>query len=925
MADTKPDAKKSDDNIPSYGAEFWHQEIEREGKRGGNKWRKRAKTTVDRYRDERGTETGEGGKVEQHAKRFNIFYSNVETLKPAISARTPVPAVARRFKGEDEPTRLAGEIIQTALSFALDDYDFDVEKDRARDDGLIAGRGVLRVEYKAKIVRRTPKLAPSPLPGAAAPPALAPAGFPGPGAGGAPPMPGMAPPMGLLGAAGIGPPAAPGGAGMGMAPGGAPMLPPPPGNAPGGPPGGMAMPPMAQALLQAGPPPAGSGDVSRETMPGAVTPSGAPGTEDKPRYEIDGLEVEPDGEDDDGNPYVEEVVEETVRAWHVLWRDFRHTPVNDWRRVWWVAFARYPTRYEAEKEYGPRIADRLSYKPADDTDEDKPDGQFREADRALVWEIWCKRTKKVHHVADTIRDEVIKEEPVPFDVDDFFPVAPPWRPIGTTDRWEPIPEYCIYQDQAEEIDAYTDRITALTQAIEAKGAAPGPIAGALKDIKNMPDGHVGPVEDWESLAEHGGFENSIAWMPIKQMADVVKILSERRMQSKQELYEITGISDLMRQATVASETATAQQLKGNFGNMRLQPRQLPFERFVRDTLRLMAQVMASKFSPRTLERMTGVPLAAMNPQRRPDADQIIELLRDKELRAYRIDVETDSMIQPDEQQEKANVVEFVGAIAKYLESAVTVGGADPLLMPLLMEMLKSACRRFKLGRELEDTIQQVVESHTKAAEVKAQQPPPKDPALVEAEAKMALEQQKMKMEAEERQAKAQADAAEKQAKAQAEAEQRMADQAHEAARLQQEQMAAAAKSEMERQAHEAEMRRLDEKHAADMREREVKLEMELRDIGLRENEDRRKDDDHRAKMRDGERKEEAHAADMGKRNADRAGAESNAAQQGQFVEMLGKLTELIEKMKQPRAMTGKRGADGTWMIGEVTAPKGKAN
>lgn len=889
------DAKGKDDTVPTYSAEFWQQELEREGRRGGNAWRKRAKTTVNRYRDERASETGNSGKIEQHGKRFNIFYSNVETLKPAISARTPIPAVARRFKGEDDTTRIAGEIIQTALSFAIDDYDFDIEKEKARDDGLIAGRGVLRVDYKAKIVRRTPKLASaSSLPDAAAPPAMAPPGF-GP-AGGVP----MAPPMGLLAAPG-GPPAALGAPQAPPGPMGAPMMPPGPQMSPTALPAGGPLPPVAQALRAV------------PGAPGAGEPMSAPteAPEQEERYEIDGRQVKPDGIDDETNePYVDEVVEETVRAHHVLWRDFRHTPVADWSRVWWVAFAEYLTRYEAEKEYGKDLAGKLSYKPADDDSEDKDDDQYREPDRALIWKIWCKRTKKVHHIAEGLKDQVLKDEPVPFEVEGFFPVAPPWRPVGTTDRWEPIPEYCVYQDQAEEIDAYTDRINALTNAIEAKGAAPGPVANALQIVKNQKDGTVAPVEDFETVMEHGGFEKAIAWMPIERMATVVKILSERRMQSKQELYEITGISDLVRQSTAASETATAQQLKSNFGTMRMQPRQLPFERFVRDTLRIMAQVMSKKFSPRTLERMTGIPLAVTNPQRHPDADRIIELLRDDELRAYRIDVETDSMIQPDEQAEKAAVVEFVGSIAKYLQAAVEVGGADPLLMPLLMEMLKSACRRFKLGRELEDVIDKVVEAHEKAAQVKAQQPPPEDPAVVEAKAKAALEQQKEQARA---------------AEAQAEAQRKAAESAAEARRKDAE---AAAKAELQQREFDHK-RMLEEQDAAHRRnieaqkaiteatQREHDQRMSERDMTLKEAGDMRARDDHAAKMEERAAKKRVQDNQVATTGAERGAAETGHAAQQQFLVAIQQLTELLAHMRQPRRMSARKGPDGAWVLGDV--------
>ena len=52
-------------------------------------------------------------------------------------------------------------------------------------------------------------------------------------------------------------------------------------------------------------------------------------------------------------------------------------------------------------------------------------------------------------------------------------------------------------------------------------------------------------------------------------AAVLNFLYQQREQSKQAIYEITGISDIVRGASHSSETATAQQIKTEWGSLRI--------------------------------------------------------------------------------------------------------------------------------------------------------------------------------------------------------------------------------------------------------------------------------------------------------------------------------------------------------------------
>ncbi len=104
-------------------------------------WHKSGDAVVDRYRDE---------KVRKGTHKFNILWSNTETLKPAVYGQTPLPDVRRRIndpKAPDESAREAADILERGLSYSMDEYDFDNEIRQAVEDWLLPGRGVVRLRY----------------------------------------------------------------------------------------------------------------------------------------------------------------------------------------------------------------------------------------------------------------------------------------------------------------------------------------------------------------------------------------------------------------------------------------------------------------------------------------------------------------------------------------------------------------------------------------------------------------------------------------------------------------------------------------------------------------------------------------------------------------------------------------------------------
>jgi hypothetical protein len=121
------------------------------------------------------------------------------------------------------------------------------------------------------------------------------------------------------------------------------------------------------------------------------------------------------------------------------------------------------------------------------------------------------------------------------------------------------------------------------------------------------DNQLLPADKQASLAAEKGLSNAIWFMPLDVLIATLRELLAAREVCKQTIYEIMGVADILRGASNAAETLGAQQIKTQWGSLRLRPKQKEVQRYVRDLLRMMLEVAASKFSQETWARMTGLP------------------------------------------------------------------------------------------------------------------------------------------------------------------------------------------------------------------------------------------------------------------------------------------------------------------------------
>lgn len=127
-------------------AAFWKLQLTKVKDDSRHKrWIKRGHTIEKRYRDERNRTDEEG------QRRYNALWSNVEILTPAIYGKCPVPMAQRRFKDKDPIGRGAAQILERALRNEIEINGFDEAIQQSVRDYLLAGRGTVWVRYEPEL------------------------------------------------------------------------------------------------------------------------------------------------------------------------------------------------------------------------------------------------------------------------------------------------------------------------------------------------------------------------------------------------------------------------------------------------------------------------------------------------------------------------------------------------------------------------------------------------------------------------------------------------------------------------------------------------------------------------------------------------------------------------------------------------------
>lgn len=543
-------------------------------------WREDAQDAAKAYRCDKSAKTP-----------FPILYANTEILRPSLYNSTPRPDVRRRFRDPDPVGREACEIMQRALSYCIDDYDFDGFMAQIVLDYCITGRGVGRVQFQPVF-----SSAPNPL-------------------------------------------------------------------------------------------------------------SGQP---------------------------EEILVDARTIAQKIHWDRFRRGPGRTWEEVTWVAYEHQLTYGEMQQKF-PGFEDKVNYDISALQKSDEAQNSLTMAGafkRTCVWEIMDREKRQTYFLSTSYADSFLKVEKK-LDLDGYFDCPRPLYSVDDADTLIPLAEYNTYKSLADELNSITRRIRGLISQCRVRGIYDATITEIRRLLtEGNLDGDLIPVENAMAAMQNGGLDRAIWLMPVEKIAQVIAQLTVQREQTKQIIYEVTGLSDILRGASDPNETLGAQELKAQNSSLRLQRRQREVQRFVRDILRIKAEIIAENYTPEMLTMMTGKQVTP----------EIMTLMRQDKMRRYRIDIETDSTIAGDQRRDRQDVVELIEGIGGYVQQMAPAVQSGAVSMEAAKAILISSIRKFRLGPEVEDAIEQ-----SEAAEAQMLQQPKPDPEADARREEMQLKRDELQM------------------------------------------------------------------------------------------------------------------------------------------------------------------------------------
>jgi hypothetical protein len=824
----KKKLKKEEPPLELSGTVAWLKDEIDTHERIFDKFHRRGRKIIKKYRDVRSPR-------EDAITRYNIFWSNVQTRLPALYARNPKPLVERRYKDRDPIGRTAAEILERSIEYTLEHVnDFFYTMRLAILDYEGPGLAAVWIRYE-------PHFNEPELPGA----------------------------------------------------------------------------------KDEGEP---KGEQNLETLTEGTS---ATNTEED---EVQELELKH---------------EETIID-YVSWEDVGWSWARTWQEVRLLWKRVFMDRDELRERFTDLTDEEILQIPLDWSPKNLTDTNIRiTRKKAVVYEVHDKHERKRYWLVKNF-PKILDERDDDLGLTRFFPVPRPLMANALSDELIPTPNLSFYQDQANEIDELSTRIVAITKALKVAGVRDASAEALDRLLSEGVENQLVPVSGWAVHADKGGLKGSFELLPLAEIAECLGYLREQRKELIEDVYQLTGIADIVRGFSDPNETATAQQMKGDFSILRIQDAQTEVQRFVRDIVRIVGEIVAG-YSIETLKCISGVklltnlekqqlqfqmalqamlqqqppahqggptgssppqltgpgaaPQGQMHPQAPPQAvtpapgqstispdklkllelptwEEIEGLLKNPVLREFRLDIETDSTIRMDDEQEQKARIELIAAVGGFLDKAMLAGAQAPEIVPMLGELLMFGVRAYRSARPIEQAFEDAMDALQKAAK----QPRPNPDmmkAQIEAQTKIAIASQQAQLD------KQIADA-----KQQAESRQNALQNQMEAARAQQD-----AQLEARLQAHKTQV-----EYSAKREIEQMKLQFEAEktqyegEMKVKIEEMKAGHDAHTKQM------ELEHQAQEGERSRSHEVEKSRAPEVSQAIK------EMVEHFKKPRKIV--RGADG---------------
>ena len=357
-------------------------------------------------------------------------------------------------------------------------------------------------------------------------------------------------------------------------------------------------------------------------------------------------------------------------------------------------------------------------------------------------------------------------------LEEFFPCVD-LTPLTNGKNIIPIPEYELYRNKAVQLNKLSAKADKLEEKINYIITTDKTNQDNVSDMATAGEGDIVTLQTPNPMAT-GNNAAYLGFVPIEQAVKLAEHRELKKQQLKQDIYDITGIADIMRGQSDARESATAQQIKGVFGTLRFQDQQKQVQNFVVSVYEIMAEIICENWDAQTLEDLTStylpteeekaqvqakiamlqtiqedprymqaaqqgfiqVPQVTKEERRlleQPSWDALVGLMRDEKLRNYSIDVQSSATIFDDIAEQSESVQQLANTYIGIVQQAIQV--QSPAVIRGFIPIAKMQLTNIKCGRAIAKQLIDALEEGAEELE-RANERPQENP-------RVALEQQNL--------------------------------------------------------------------------------------------------------------------------------------------------------------------------------------
>lgn len=447
-------------------------------------------------------------------------------------------------------------------------------------------------------------------------------------------------------------------------------------------------------------------------------------------------------QDNDGMFSITEMIPskeyEEVKLEYVHFEDYLTSVCRQENEISWKARRGYLSREHATEIFGKKVTRDLAFDsyPDDASREDRSDNKVE--GKAAIWEVWSKEQNKVFFLQEGGKKYFESQAPE-LKFKGFYPCEEMNCGVDP-DTTIPVSDYVHCKDQILEVEQLTTRMFACLRAIRSNALANATIGDEVKKIFSS-DLQVLLMKNWATHKSAGGLNEQIEYQNIEPYVKALGVLQESRNDALERLYEMTKASDIMRGISDPQDTASAVQIKADWGSLSLKVRQKNFAEFLSRSISKVTEVISQQFDPQHIYDISDGDSIMSLAQNGETYEQVYEVIKDDPTRKYKVEITTDSLIILDERADRQERVDLMASYGSFLEQSVPFLEQYPSAAPFIMDMVQFVIRTYRAGKELEGPMMNMarnIEAEVQAK--KQQQAQQQDPAQIDAQVRMQIAQ-----------------------------------------------------------------------------------------------------------------------------------------------------------------------------------------